>query len=201
MQLTKKDVVVLALHSLGGATAAVDTEDIAIAAHLRVPKAFGWRKHVEHIDLDTVRTSLRHEKESADPRLDGSIRAGWHLTPAGHTWLAAHAAVETTGTIEVASASPRSAARRAETHEVAAAVGRLRSSPAFAAWKSGLPLPEREAAAVFRIDGYTPKRDRDLKTAKVRELVVGHPDLLAFLEVAVPIALEIGSQGVRTTKP
>jgi hypothetical protein len=191
--LTKKDVVVLALSDLGAATAVVDTEDVAIAAHGRAQKAFGWRKHVEHIDLEAVRTSLRHEKESAHPRLDGSIRSGWHLTPAGQAWLSNHPDTARGAPVRVADTPSRTAARRAETHEVAATVDRLRSSSAFRTWCSGQPLVDRDAAAVFRIDGYTPARDRVLKTAKVRELVVDHPDLLEFLEAAIPVALALGT--------
>src|SRR5664280_2280091 len=87
MQLTKKDVVVIALGSLQGAIEAIDTEDVAIAAHALAPTAFGWRKHTEQIDLDTVRTSLRHEKESPEARIDGSVRTGWNLTLRGQQWL------------------------------------------------------------------------------------------------------------------
>lgn len=199
MQLTKKDVVVIALDSLGGATALIDTEDIAIAAHGRAPNAFGWRKHTEHIDLDTVRTSLRHEKESTHPRLDGSIREGWHLTPAGQAWVATQAR-ELCGQIEVAPSSPKSAARRAETHEVAAAIDRLRSSHAFAAWFSGVPVQARDAAAAFRIDSYTPKRDRILKTAKVRELALDYPEFHNFLDQIIPVALDFDNQGPRDPK-
>ncbi|MDM7990716.1 hypothetical protein [Arthrobacter sp. zg-Y877] len=199
MQLTKKDVVVIALDSLGGATALIDTEDIAIAAHGRAPNAFGWRKHTEHIDLDTVRTSLRHEKESTQPRLDGSIREGWHLTPVGQTWIATQAR-ELLGKIEVATTSPKSAARRAETHEVAATMDRLRSSHAFTAWASGVPVQARDAAAAFRIDSYTPKRDRILKTAKVRELARDHPELHNFLDQIIPVALQFDNQAPRKPK-
>jgi hypothetical protein len=201
MPLTKKDVVVLALSDLGATTAVADTEEVAIAAHARAPKAFGWRKHVEQIDLEAVRTSLRHEKETAQPRLDGSIRHGWHLTPAGQAWLSDHPDTASGAPVRVADTPARTAARRAETHEVAATVDRLRSSSAFRAWSSGEPLVDRDAAAVFRIDGYTPVRDRVLKTAKVRELVVDHPDLLEFLEAAIPVALALGTQaGTLTAK-
>lgn len=200
MKSTKKDVVVLALYSLQGTTRIVDTEDIAIAAHLRAPKAFGWRKHSENIDLDTVRTSLRHEKESPNPRLDGSIRDGWHLTPAGQSWVAEQAEAGQSQNSQVAPASLHLAVRRAETHEVATAVNRLRASSAYSAWESDSPVLPRDAAAVFRIDEYTPQRDRILKTAKIRELVSDHPNLIQFVDYVVPVALGFDKQLPRTPK-
>jgi hypothetical protein len=43
VRLTKKDVAVMALAKLGGASTAIDTEDAAIAAHAIDHAAFGWK--------------------------------------------------------------------------------------------------------------------------------------------------------------
>lgn len=191
VQLTKKDVVVVALASLQGGTAAVDTEDVAIAAHALAPAAFGWRKHTEHIDLDVVRTSLRHEKESSGARIDGSVRTGWHLTPTGQAWLARNRTLLEGANVTVAETPAATGKRRAETHEVSAAIDRVRSSPAFRAWAAGQAVNDRAAAEVFRIDEYTPQRDRTLKTARINQLASEHDDIAAFLQVAIPAALAL----------
>lgn len=81
MRLTKKDVAVVALAKLGGATRVIETEDAAIAAHAIDRDAFGWKKYPERVDLDAARTTLRHEGEGKEPRIEGSIQNGWHLTP------------------------------------------------------------------------------------------------------------------------
>lgn len=191
VQLTKQDVVVVALASLQGATAAVDTEDVAIAAHALAPKAFGWRKHAEHIDLEVVRTTLRHEKESPQARIDGSVRTGWHLTPTGQAWLARNRTLLEDANVAVAETPAATGKRRAETHEVSAVVDRVRTSPAFRAWAAGQPVSDRAAAEVFRIDEYTSQRDRTLKTARINELASGNDDIAAFLRVAIPAALAL----------
>lgn len=189
--LTKKDVVVVALASLDGATQSVDTEDVAIAAHALAPTAFGWRKHTEHIDLDVVRTSLRHEKESQDARIDGSVRAGWHLTPSGMQWLDVNPGLTNRASIAVADTPAATAKRRAETRDVSSAVDRVRSSTAYKAWASGREVSERAASEVFRIDEYTPTSDRTKKTARIKALAEGHDDIASFLAVAIPAALAL----------
>lgn len=193
MELTKKDVVVLALASLQGQDQKVDTEDVAIAAHALAPQAFGWRKHTEHIDLDVARTSLRHEAEGSDPRVAGSVRTGWFLTAHGLRWVAHHQHLGVRADITVAATPAATGKRRAETGEVSAAVDRLRTSAAFRAWSAGDPFTARQAAEAFRIDDYTPTDDRHRKTARVAQLVAAEPDLAAFLEVAIPAALQLSA--------
>jgi len=198
VNLTKKDVVVVALGSLEGATEVVDTEDVAIAAHALAPVAFGWRKHVEHIDLDTVRTSLRHEAEAAEPRVSGSIRGGWYLTDYGRRWLQQNSSLSTQAELTVADTSVATAKKRAETRRSAAVDDRILSSPAYKAWAAGQPIPERLAAAVFRIDEYTSARDRQLKTARISELVADDRELADFISAAAPLALALSKPN---TKP
>lgn len=188
--LSKKDVVTLALRELDGDTQAIDTEDVAIAAHRRAPAAFGWRKHTEHIDLDMVRTSLRHEAESEDPRLAGSVRTGWHLTPAGIEWVSTHAdQIKTAATPAITPA--KVAARRAETGHSGSEIARVYSSSAFRAWASGHDVAVRDAAAVFRIDHYTSQRDRHLKTARLRQVVQDDQELAAFIDAMTPLAIAV----------
>lgn len=198
---TKQDVVLMALGSLGGAVGAIDTEDVAIAAHTLAPSAFGWRKHPEHIDLDAVRTSLRHEKEAPNARLDGSIRIGWYLTPAGQIWLRTHSSPAGQASVRVAATPARTAKRRAETRNVAAIVDRLRSSAAFRAWASGQAVESKQAADVFRIDEYTQARDRHLKTSRVAEIVADTPELTDFLATAIPAALALAPPTAASSSP
>lgn len=191
MELTKKDVVVVALGSLQGASGAVDTEDVAIAAHALAPVAFGWRKHTSHIDLDVVRMSLRHEKESPEGRIVGSVRTGWNLTPAGQRWLAERADLTAAASLTVADTPTATTKKRLETRDHGSAVSRVLASSAYKAWVAGEPVTPRAAAHVFRIDEYTPARDRQLKTARIHDLVSAHGDLAVFLEVAIPAALAL----------
>ena len=189
MRLTKKDVAVLALASRGGGTDVIDTEDAAIAAHRIDPTAFGWKKYPDRVDLEVARTTLRHEGEAREPRIEGSVQNGWHLTPRGVDWVEANgpAAAEVT----VSSTTAAAQRRRAETREVGAIVNRIRVSAAFRSWVRGQGFTARQAAEVFRIDEYTPVKDRSRKAARVQELAQGEADIQEFLKEAIPVALAL----------
>lgn len=191
MQLTKKDVAVVALAKLGGVSQVIHTEDAAIAAHEIDPAAFGWKKYRERVDLDVARTTLRHEGEAKEPRLEGSIQNGWHLTPRGAAWIEAHPELLAGEAITIAPTSAATQRRRSETREVGAAINRVRTSSAFQSWVVGKAFTPREAAEVFRIDEYTPAKDRSRKAAQLQELARGESDLVEFLETAIPAALEL----------
>lgn len=191
MRLTKKDVAVLALAHLGGAAAVVDTEDAAIAAHAIDKAAFGWKKYPERVDLDLVRMTLRHEGEAKLPRIQGSIQVGWHLTPRGVSWVGANADLLGNTEITVAPTSAATQRWRAETREVGAAINRVRTSEAFRLWCQEADFTPRQAAAVFRIDEYTPAKDRTRKVSQLQELIRGDQEVEAFMKVAMPTALEL----------
>lgn len=191
MRLTKKDVCVIALAELGGAAAVIDTEDAAIAAHAIDRGAFGWKKYPDRVDLDAARTTLRHEGEGKSPRIEGSIQKGWHLTPRGVEWIEANPSLLGNTTITVAPTAAGTQRRRAETREAGAAVNRVRISDAFRLWTDGKEFTARQAAGVFRIDEYTPPKDRTRKTAQLQELTRGNEDIEAFMKEAIPSALEL----------
>lgn len=191
MRLTKKDVAVLALAKLGGTVEVIDTEDAAIAAHEIDPAAFGWKKYNDRVDLDMVRTTLRHEGEGKNPRLEGSIQNGWHLTPRGIAWLEANPSLLGSARITIAPTSAATQRRRAETREYGAVANRVRTSDAFRLWAEGRAFTARQAAEVFRIDEYTPLKDRTRKAAQLQELVRGDEDIDGFMQVAIPSALEL----------
>ena len=191
MRLTKKDVAVLALARLGGATSVIGTEDAAIAAHAIDPGAFGWKKYPERVDLDAVRTTLRHEGEGRGPRIEGSIQNGWHLTPRGVAWIEENPALLGDAGMSVAPTPAATRRWRAETRETGAAVNRVRTSEAFGLWTQGKEFSPRQAAGVFRIDEYTPVKDRTRKTAQLQELTRGEQDIQAFIKEAIPAALEL----------
>jgi len=191
MRLTKKDATVLALAKLGGATKVIDTEDAAIAAHEIDPTAFGWKKYNDRVDLDLVRTTLRHEGESKEPRLEGSVQSGWHLTPRGIAWTEANRSLLGDAEITVAATSAATQRWRAETRESGAALNRIRTSAAFRLWSEGKHFVPRQAAEVFRIDEYTPAKDRTRKAAQLHEMVRGDEEIEAVMKEAIPAALEL----------
>ena len=188
MRLTKKDVAVLALWKLGGASTVIDTEDAAIAAHSIDAEAFGWKKYPDRVDLDLARMTLRHEGEAKQPRIEGSIQNGWHLTPRGVTWVEANPTALDSD-ITVAPTSAATKRWRAETREVGAVANRIRTSDAFRSWTQGKPFTARQAASVFRIDRYTPEKERSRKAAQIGESIRGDGELEAFMKIAIPLAM------------
>lgn len=187
MKRTKKDVVVIALAKLDGAARVIDTEDAAIAAHEIDPIAFGWKKYTDRVDLDVARTTLRHEGEGNDPRVEGSIQNGWHLTPRGIAWIEANPTL-IDADITVASTPASTQRRRSETRDLGAAVNRVLTSEAFRLWSNGKEFTHRQAAAVFRIDEYTPAKSRTQKTAQLLQLTRGDAAIEEFMKKAIPAA-------------
>lgn len=181
----------MALAKLGGAAQVIHTEDAAIAAHELQQHAFGWKKYPERVDLDAVRTTLRHEGEGRDPRIEGSIQNGWHLTPRGVAWIEENSALLGNVAISIGQTPAATQRWRAETRETGAAVNRVLTSEAFRLWSQGKEFTTRQAAGVFRIDEYTPAKERTRKAAQLQELTRGDESVEAFMRVAIPLALAL----------
>ena len=96
-------LVVYALSLLGGETAHVHTEDIALKCHELFPESFSWTKYPQYPDKDIVRVALTDaRKEQYGALVDGRTGQktgqtartarrptldGWTLTSAGIRWL------------------------------------------------------------------------------------------------------------------
>lgn len=193
---TKLDVIVLALEAAGGASGRVDTEDVAVAAFRLAPSYFSWRKYPDQIDLDAVRTTLRHAAERGQgSRVGGSIKAGWHLTARGLQWLehsgpATRKALGIEATVQPRPSSPQSGTKVVD-------LSRLRRSEAFSIWKRGEAVSPRAAAAAFRIDAYTPRRDRTYLIAQLTQVAekAGDKEICRFLPAMERLALDYSVPG------
>jgi hypothetical protein len=166
-----------------GATSPVDTKDVAVEAYRSAPQLFCWCQCANQVDIDAVRTTLRHAVEEPEARVAGSIRTGWSLTGAGVSRVAAN--------LGVPARAARPSANRAETAAEAAELSRLRSSRVFDAWQRGEAVPEDEAAGVFRIDVYTFVQERHVRIARVKDRVSGDPELTAFIDAMKAPALDL----------
>lgn len=179
-RLRKPHVAVLALADLGGAERWVDTEDIAVRARELAPEAFSWRKYPDQIDLDGVRVALYDAAKPTYGKLvEGSVRTGWSLSPAGVEWgrRNGRSVRRSLGTREPA----RRDEQRAETRKRALERGRIRRLVAWKAWSAGLVVDRRQAAAVFRIDSETPGREVHLKLQRMIDLLGEDPELGQFV--------------------
>lgn len=185
MAVTKWEVVVLALGDAGGQDGAVDTEDVAMAAFRLAPTSFSWRKYHDQIDLDSVRVSLTDAcKDKYGGLVVGSVGKGWYLSDAGADWL------RTTGPpkrqeLGVEVPEKRLDARMESAH-LGRELARVKATRAFRQWSEDRQIDTRDAAAVFRIDRYTSRKDRTLKTRRVVEAIdhFGDPEMIAFITMA-----------------
>jgi hypothetical protein len=78
------EIVTLAIFLLGGNSAYIDTEDIAVKVNDLAPGRFTWRKYPDQINIDNVRKRL---SDSKNPRkagfIIGSFKEGWTLNEKG----------------------------------------------------------------------------------------------------------------------
>ena len=183
------EVVTLALYLQGGDTKAVDTEDVAIKAHELAPGRFSWRKYPDQINLELVRVYLSAAKDPTRGGgfIEGTGRSGWTLTPAGLAW-----AKKAAGKLEGKNLQrPRKDRLSGSIDEVRWQRERARvtNTRAWVRWLGNrkAPIPQREAAEVFRIDTYAVGRTRDLKIARARQLFEEDPEVGPFIEAAAAV--------------
>ncbi len=88
IELSKPELVTIAVALLGGDAMYVDREDVAIKVNDIAPGRFNWRKYPERIDLDLVGGELRNAKKPLNGGLVvGNNTKGWMLSPAGLKWI------------------------------------------------------------------------------------------------------------------
>lgn len=181
------ELVVLAVHLLGGGVRPVDTEDVAIKVFELAPSRFSWRKYPQQINLELVRVSLSDAKKvEKGALLAGVGKTGWSLTEKGLKW-ASDASEKLLGKDLSRS---REAGRGGSVDEQRWRRERERilSSRAWASWSKGdQTIATRDAAEVFRIDSYAVGRMRSLKITRLSELFANDAEVMPFLSRAVEV--------------
>jgi hypothetical protein len=166
-QLSNQGLVTIAVFLLGGVSAPVDTEDIAIKANELAPGRFSWRRHKDQINIETVRKRLWDAKRSAT--LAGSEKTGWTLTQQGLQF--ARRRLPSLGF--KAPAQARLSLKERQWR--AAERRRLLGSEAFEHFrKNGNEgVQQREAEAFFRLDDYVVG---DLRERKIVRIIAAFAD-------------------------
>jgi hypothetical protein len=179
---SQTEVVTFAVYSLGGASRAVDTEDVAIEAHQLAPGRFSWRKYPDQINLELVRVYLSDAKKvEKGELLIGSGRTGWRLTQKGLKW-----AKDVGQSMSMLDASrDRMQSRSGSIDEQRWRRERLRitSTTAWRLWESGeRQIPLADSKEVFRIDSYAKGDLREAKLTRVRSMFIEDAALAPFLD-------------------
>ncbi len=179
--LSKPELVTLALGELGADHHPVDTEDVAVKARELAPTAFAWRLYPQHINLELVRVALVDaSRVKSGSFVQGRGRGGWMLTDQGVAWLQVNrdrlliALGRSSGPGGVKIKQPETQHRERERI-------RLTRSDAWRKWSSGSVASVAEASNVFRIDQYTSEHNRLAKVRTLRQLFTGDSDLDRFL--------------------
>jgi hypothetical protein len=179
--LSKPELVTLALGELGADHHPVDTEDVAVKARELAPTAFSWRLYPQHINLELVRVALVDASRGKSGSLaQGRGRGGWMLTDLGVAWLQEN---RDRLLIALGRSSELGGVRvkQPETQHRERERIRLTRSDAWRKWSSGLEASVSEASNVFRIDQYTSEHNRLAKVRVLRQLFAGDSDLDRFL--------------------
>lgn len=181
--ISNLDIVVLAVYLLGGSSAVVDTEDVAIEANKLAPGRFTWRRHKSQINIEHVRVRLSEAKSPDNGcLLSGDGATGWQLTRAGLE----HALGLKDALKGVAVGRPRSS--RLEDRRRRAEIGRISTLPAWKKFSCGEAISRREAEAVYRLTDYVRGRRRQVLINRVRLLFVRHPVYEEFINETARLA-------------
>ena len=87
-ELSKSELVTIAVALLDGDKAYVGREDVALKVNDIAPGRFNWRKYPDRIDLDAVGSALRAAKKNQNGGLlVGNNTNGWMLSPTGLKWI------------------------------------------------------------------------------------------------------------------
>lgn len=151
----------IALYALGGATTAVDTEDVAVRVATISPGMFAWRKYPEHIDKELVRVALSDARLKKKWVVGSHDRGGWVLTPTGQEF--ARRNIDRIDAAEVRRSGREE--RQLERERI-----RLMSTAAFEAVLDGrdpATISADEVDAFFRINVYVQGQARERKIARI----------------------------------
>lgn len=168
--MNNADAVCLGCYEAGGALRRIDVEHIALAAYELSPSQFCWKHYPDRIDLRKVQNALKDEMRANHPRLTGSVKEGYQLTPIGLEW--------TQGASEIRSESGHSDLQNV-IPKIEAERRRLRMSSVFRKYSSGevSTITRQDFDAFVRINEYFPESLRTQRIVKMENIVSGDAEL------------------------
>lgn len=179
------EIVALAVHLLGGAERAVDTEDVAVQAHRLAPGRFSWKKYPDQINLELIRVYLSDAKMKGELVL-GSGRTGWRLTQKGLKW--AEQAAREIGQVDTSRSRAKLRSGSVDEQRWRRERSRLVSTAAWTNWSSGnRDISAALAKDVFRIDSYARGDLREAKITRLRSLFTEDEEVAPFLDHLIKV--------------
>lgn len=185
-ELSNVDVVILAVHQLGGLSVAQDTEDIAVEADRLAPGRFRWRKYPEFISDHLIGASLSDAKKPKNGHLlAGDGTKGWRLTVDG---AKVAAGLSNSDLNPSRNRKDRELERRFKLE-----ANRLTDSPAWEKYSAGRAVARRDAEGVFRVGDYTKGDRREEMIERVRLLFLNDSELGPFVEAMAALLMNKGN--------
>jgi hypothetical protein len=183
------DVVIIAVHVLGGGRKSVDTEDVAVKCHELAPGMFSWRKYRNQINLELVRVALSDaKKRSYGQLLSGSGREGWRLSPRGIDWITSKGdKLLRDGFARID--HERSSAGSVDAVRKKRERSRIFSSAAWKSWSEEKTISLRDARKLFRIDEYATNKILDNKVVRLRSQFEEDEQVRPFIREAAELIL------------
>lgn len=188
---TKVDIVVYALHALGGDRRYVHLEDIAIRCYELAPDRFSWERYPQYPDADAARSALtdaakeQHGKlvmtskaTASKARTKGQVM--WALSRAGAQWIEANLNRLSAATHASPAAHPRQ-----EVQQQIAPILRHPAYQVYARDPENAPIEEAGFVDSLRCTLNTPPEvlSKKLELAMTRAQAAHHEGLLQYLQL------------------
>lgn len=165
------DIAALAVHLAGGGIRQIDIEFVADAAYELAPGRFCWKHYPDRIDLRTVQYALKDAARQHEPKIQGTVRHGYQMTPAGIEWAAA--------TLSEGDFQRDGTRRNSQQEQLEGERNRLRHSAAYRKYHEGesSSVNRRDFEAFVRINEYFPEALRTERIRKIDNAVLREDDL------------------------
>ena len=169
--MRNNDLVALAVHLAGGAIRQIDIEFVADAAYELAPDRFCWKHYPDRIDLRSVQYALKNAALEEEPTIQGSMRHGYQMTPAGIEWAEARLSdgdFQRDGT-----------RRNSQQEQLEGERNRLRHTAAYRKYHEGESgsVTRRDFEAFVRINEYFREALRTERIRKIDNAVLREDDL------------------------
>lgn len=185
IDLPNREIVLFVLGDLGGKTARIDTETLAIECYQRYPSKFGLVKFPQYPDVDSVRVTLSDLKK---PKYGSMVRGnkdrGWILTQEGNKWYETNKE-RVNSNIEQRHPLERRLpqGRKLSRDEISKTImNRLRKSRAYQKWKNRTEISIYDFFDAMKVDQYMDEGKYQNVLANTLQAAQGNGDLADFLE-------------------
>jgi len=185
IDLPNREIVLFVLGELGGRTAKVDTETLAIECFQRYPSKFGLVKFPEYPDVESVRVTLSDlKKPKYGSMVKGNKNRGWTLTQEGVGWYEVNKErvnfnIEQRHPLERRLPKGRKLSREEISKTI---TKRLQESRAYQKWRNRGDISIYDFFEAMNLDQYMEEGKYQDVLRNTLQAVKGNDDLVDFVE-------------------